>query len=118
MSADFLTVEAQLARNAIGPLMGEFLGHCRTAWQSWLTTDAGKVDAARSKSRVCVIAELTTFEDIEFSAGITQLLGIDWLDCDLLFTLPTSTAVAFFQRRARQESFHQPKGVAVLRSSL
>jgi hypothetical protein len=107
MSADLVTVEAQLARNAIGSLMGELLGHCRAAWQSWLTTDAGKVDAARTKSRVCVIAELTTFEDIEFSAGITQLLGIDWLDCDLLFTLPTSRAVAFFHRRAQKESFHQ-----------
>ncbi len=107
MNADFLTLQAQLARNAIGSLMVEFLGHCRAAWQSWLTTDAGKVDAARTKSKVCVIAELTTFEDIEFSAGITQLLGIDWLDCDLLFTLPTRSAVAFFERRARQESFHQ-----------
>jgi hypothetical protein len=107
MSADVLTLQAQLARNAIGSLMGEFLGHCRAAWRSWLTTDPGKVDTARSKSRVCVIAELTTFEDIEFSAGLAQLLGIEWLDCDLWFTLPTSSAVAFFQRRARQESFHQ-----------
>ena len=107
MSADFLTLQAQLARNAIGSHMGEFVGHCRTAWQSWLTTDPGKVDTARAKSRVCVIAELTTFEDIEFSAGMIQLLGIDWLDCDLLFTLPTSSAVAFFQRRAQKESFHQ-----------
>jgi hypothetical protein len=107
MSADFLTLQAQLARNAIGSLMGEFLGHCRAAWQSWLTTDPGQVDTARSKSRVFVIAELTTFEDIEFSAGVAQLLGTDWLDCDLLFTLPTSGAVALFQRRARQESFHQ-----------
>jgi hypothetical protein len=107
MSADFLTLQAQLARNAIGSLMGELLGHCRSTWQSWLTTDLGRVDTARSKSRVCVIAELTTFEDIEFSAGMTQLLGIEWLDCELLFTLPTSSAVTFFQRRARQESFHQ-----------
>ena len=107
MSADLLTLQAQLARNAIGSLMGELLGHCRAAWQSWLTTDAGKVDAAYTKTRICVIAELTTFEDIEFSAGISQLLGVDWLDCDILFTLPTSSAVAFFQRRARQESFHQ-----------
>jgi hypothetical protein len=107
MTADLLTLQAQLARNAISSVMGEFLGHCRAAWQSWLTTDAGKVDAARTKVRVCLIAELTTFEDIEFSAGITQLLGINWLDCDLLFTLPTSSAVAFFHSRARQESFHQ-----------
>jgi hypothetical protein len=107
MSADFLTLHAQLARNAMGSLMGELHGHCRGAWQSWLTRDPGKVDTARSKSRVCVIAELTTFEDIEFSAGMTQLLGIDWLDCDLLFTLPTSRAVALFQRRAQKESFHQ-----------
>jgi hypothetical protein len=107
MSDDSLTLHAQLARNAIGSLMGEFLSHCRAAWQGWLTTDPGHVDATRPKSRICVIAELTTFEDIEFSAGVTQLLGIDWLDCDLLFILPTSSAVAFFQRRARQESFHQ-----------
>lgn len=107
MSADFLTLHAQLARSAIGSLMGGFLGHCRAAWQSWLTTDPGQVDAARPKSRVCVIAELTTFEDIEFSAGVAQLLGIDWLDCDLLFILPTASAVTFFQNRARQESFHQ-----------
>jgi|GEM_PF-7066710 len=107
MSADFLTLQAQLARNAIGSLMGEFFGHCRAAWQSWLTTDAGKVEEAIAKSKVCVIAELTTFDDIEFSAGITQLLGIDWLDCELLFTLPTSHAVAFFHRRAKKESFHQ-----------
>jgi hypothetical protein len=107
MSADFLTLHAQLARNAIASLMGELLGHCRAKWQAWLTTDPGKIDTARSKSRVCVIAELTTFDDIDFSAGVTQLLGIDWLDCDLLFTLPTSSAVAFFQRRARQESFDQ-----------
>jgi hypothetical protein len=107
MSVDFLTLQAQLARNAIRSLMGEFLGHCRAAWQSWLTTDAAKVDAVGTKSRICIIAELTTFEDVEFSAGTTQLLGIDWLDCDVLFTLPTSSAVAFFQRRARQESFHQ-----------
>ncbi|HKY39092.1 MAG TPA: hypothetical protein VJN18_24305 [Polyangiaceae bacterium] len=107
MNADFLTLRAQFARNEIGSLMGEFLGHCRAAWQSWLSTDPGKVDTVRSKSRVCVIAELTTFEDIEFSAGMTQLLGIDWLDCDISFTLPTRSAVAFFQRRARQESFHQ-----------
>jgi len=107
MNADLLTLQAQLARNAISSLMGEFLGHCRAAWQSWLTMDAGKFDAARTRSRICVIAELTTFEDIAFSAGLSQLLSIDWLDCDLLFTLPTSSAVAFFQRRAKEESFHQ-----------
>ena len=107
MNADLLTLQAQLARNAISSLMGEFLGHCRAAWQSWLTTDAGKVDTARTRSRISVIAELTTFDDIEFSAGIAQLLSIDWLDCDLLFTLPTSSAVAIFDRKARQESFHQ-----------
>jgi hypothetical protein len=107
MSADFLTLQAQLARNAVGSLMGEFLGHCRAAWQSWLAADAGRVETARSRTKVRVVAELTTFEDIEFSAGVVQLLGIDWLDCELVFTLPTSSAVAYFQRRARQESFHQ-----------
>jgi hypothetical protein len=107
MSDDFLILQAQLARSAIGSFMSEFVGHCRAAWQSWLTTDVGNVQAARAKRKIYVIAELTTFEDIEFSAGMTQLLGIDWLDCDLLFSLPTSSAVAFFQRRARQESFHQ-----------
>lgn len=107
MNADLLTVQAQLARNAISSLMGELHAHCRAAWQSWLTLDAGRVDAARTRSRLCVIAELTTFEDIAFSPGLSQLLSIDWLDCDLSFTLPTSTAVAYFQVRAKKESFHQ-----------
>lgn len=107
MSADLLTLQAELARSAIGSVMGEFLGHCRAAWQAWLTKDAGKIDGARSRSRVLVVAELTTFEDVECSAGVTQLLGIDWLDCELSFTLPTSSAVAFFQRRAQKQSFHQ-----------
>jgi hypothetical protein len=107
MNDDFVTLRAQLARNAIGSFMGDFLAHCRAAWQSWLKTDPGQVGASHSKSRVCVIAELTTFDDIEFSAGITQLLSIDWLDCDLVFTLPTSSAVTFFRIKAKKESFHQ-----------
>jgi hypothetical protein len=107
MKDDLWVVDAHLTRRWLLQSAPQLVGWCRERWTSWVDGGRSCPDLLARRQPLYLIAAVSTFDDVEMSPGLIQLLDVPWIAATVIFTVPNIPAARFFEQRARREGFHQ-----------